>query len=925
MRYGLLLTACLLLLTIAGWSQTLLPRKYPSARVAHVIPGGGTYQNPTDPDVVTEFVQLYGEATADRVMLWETQHADFTSGGVTDSAVYNANYCGTVYVYYQSLMTTIAYRETGLRLIALNHSWDFENFYCHFAEDSYLDGNKVFSTNTIFYGRPPLLGYAPTYTDNCVRPFSPTSDTNVDVLATGSRSGLWVAVPEKVDQIRFILSQGGDPGATGELVIEYVNGVDANYHITSWGRITPVEDTTNGLRRSGVIRWVPPADWKFCVPYPPHFLGSALLTRGKAGCFFFRVRVVNYVTSPRIAAQDDAVWLEPVQLVETTGYRTGVVISATANTVKINNGGVYKKTDYYKGMIIEIVSGTGAGQQRSITASTASLTPTLTVSSNWDVLPDSTSTYRITGPTLKIRGWDARNDRNGDGYVDDSEFANLVNPNATARMRWQARVSGPTDWSKFNATCRANVWSAEYRQALLEYYVPLFHSVGAVGYMNDDARVLTSYANTQVLYGGHIEEYNGVIGHDQALADSYRDYFLLIHEMFRDAGVQWRGANISTSNMWLSSDTRLYLQNNRFTFFDCERTAEDKDALQSNLSVLGSWEWVAYAKVGVRPVVSMMISWDNFLSRSNTQASWERIKQIHLARFYLFNIPDMMFFHSWNRTYNYGSYNTVLGTGIRGYYKTGVPQNYAYIPHKMLSVDIGEPSGYIPTGYLPVPYIVGRGKNTVIGNTTQTQLSVPDVGTVDVYPTYVFFLWRSTAGGTVPDDAVLARMYTKGIVLLRVPKYPPSGSSYDNYTSDTNAVVVNLPDGPYRRVNYDGTLGPQVTQVAIRGYEGIVLVRDTQQPPASPNVQVSISVDKTNPKPLDVVTVTITARNVGNAEARNVRIQHNIPSEATYVLGSLKVNGATVADPTDTTKIDVTIPSVPAGGQATVQFQMVIR
>jgi len=34
-----------------------------------------------------------------------------------------------------------------------------------------------------------------------------------------------------------------------------------------------------------------------------------------------------------------------------------------------------------------------------------------------------------------VPGWDPANDRNGDGYVDDAEFANLANPSATARRR----------------------------------------------------------------------------------------------------------------------------------------------------------------------------------------------------------------------------------------------------------------------------------------------------------------------------------------------------------------------------------------------------------------------------------------------------------------------------------------------------------
>jgi uncharacterized repeat protein (TIGR01451 family) len=166
---------------------------------------------------------------------------------------------------------------------------------------------------------------------------------------------------------------------------------------------------------------------------------------------------------------------------------------------------------------------------------------------------------------------------------------------------------------------------------------------------------------------------------------------------------------------------------------------------------------------------------------------------------------------------------------------------------------------------------------------------------------------------------VYARNYTKGLVLMRL-KYIYSGISDSTY--QYTPVTVQLP-GTYRVVNYDGTLGPPVTEVAIRGGEGIILVAASQT--NAPSVQLSMNVDKHNPKPLDVVTVTITATNTGNAEARNVRVTHDIPQGATYVRGSLKLNGNALPDPTDPRKIDMTVGSIPAGGQATVVFQMVIR
>jgi len=251
----------------------------------------------------------------------------------------------------------------------------------------------------------------------------------------------------------------------------------------------------------------------------------------------------------------------------------------------------------------------------------------------------------------------------------------------------------------------------------------------------------------------------------------------------------------------------------------------------------------------------------------------------------------------------------------------------AYPPFDVVRVDIGVPTNRIPGGYQPMHY-VQVGSYTVVGDTTQTTLTnVPGTpnGTLEVIPTYVFYLWRSVSNvvGNIPEEAVLAREYTKGLVLYRARAFTPTSSAGRvSYMAPENAMTVQLP-GLYRRVNYDGTLGPPVTEISIRGFEGIVLVKASES--SQPDVQLTISVDRENPKPLDVVTVTITATNAGNADARNVRITHDIPQGATYVRGSLKLNGNALPDPTDATKIDVTVTSIPVGGQAVVVFQMVIR
>ena len=74
-----------------------------------------------------------------------------------------------------------------------------------------------------------------------------------------------------------------------------------------------------------------------------------------------------------------------------------------------------------------------------------------------------------------IPGWDPRNDRNGDGRVDDEEFGDLVNPAATARSMEEARLriyywssngkpDGPKDYIM-------NVGDPNYRRFIASVYI----------------------------------------------------------------------------------------------------------------------------------------------------------------------------------------------------------------------------------------------------------------------------------------------------------------------------------------------------------------------------------------------------------------------------------------------------------------------
>lgn len=83
---------------------------------------------------------------------------------------------------------------------------------------------------------------------------------------------------------------------------------------------------------------------------------------------------------------------------------TGTAQAGTATTIQLASGAfpALAGNDYFTGERVLVIEGTGAGQARLITGGTAS-TDTVTVGHAWDINPDDTSIYSITGAEADIR------------------------------------------------------------------------------------------------------------------------------------------------------------------------------------------------------------------------------------------------------------------------------------------------------------------------------------------------------------------------------------------------------------------------------------------------------------------------------------------------------------------------------------------
>ncbi|MCS7201157.1 MAG: hypothetical protein NZ822_03365, partial [Patescibacteria group bacterium] len=230
-----------------------------------------------------------------------------------------------------------------------------------------------------------------------------------------------------------------------------------------------------------------------------------------------------------------------------------------------------------------------------------------------------------------------------------------------------------------------------------------------------------------------------------------------------------------------------------------------------------------------------------------------------------------------------------------GFWKAGVPRNYAYRPHGLLIRDIGIPENTIPQGKRPMDLLwYGHGRTTCpsgdckIGDTTSTTLKVPISSTTDMeiktVPTYIYILqqidsrnYTNRSGTVIPFDAVYARNYTKGLVVYRTLfQYSGLWNGYED-----SIATVTLP-GFYRKVNYDGTLGPVTDKITLRGFEGAILVKAEHYPPDRDTItnikdylKISLFSDNYSPQPGDIITYRAVLRNISTTTL--VRTRFSFP------------------------------------------------
>lgn len=434
----------------------------------------------------------------------------------------------------------------------------------------------------------------------------------------------------------------------------------------------------------------------------------------------------------------------------------------------------------------------------------------------------------IEGTEGMVLGWDPTNDTNGDGYVDDSEFASRPNPNASARTRTESRLYPIGNmWSHASSWGYVNLRNPDVRSVWAQVQADVFAANNLAGAYNDDF-IMTINRFNVLNDGGVIAEYDAHVSSNEAKDIFYTDFTNLMNQIADESGA-YIAANISETNVY--QDEIGYKINKAFNLWLREGYVISSLGIDGYFGFNKMWDVAVANQANQDSMILSHVQYGRVDKLGNTQENWEKDLESALGAYYLISDPDHTYFNGWNGTFYYGSGNTTVSPW--SYYKAGVPKNYAYQPHGMLSVDIGTPSNTIPEGVMPLIYTAHKAAAEgeqwgdsyyKVGDSTSTILTHPEfeTGSLEAKPTFTYYAWHSdifTVNGKAPTQGVLARDFTKGKVLFFT-----TFNKGDALHLSQTSPPIDL-GGLYHRVNFDGTLSDPISQISLQGYEAAILVK----------------------------------------------------------------------------------------------------
>ena len=478
-----------------------------------------------------------------------------------------------------------------------------------------------------------------------------------------------------------------------------------------------------------------------------------------------------------------------------------------------------------------------------------------------------------------IRGWDARNDRNSDGYVDDAEFSNLVKTTATARRKLHARIS---EWSwgppPHGPQWRLNLGAYDAVKVLIELLASTLDE--PLGWGQSSGYSLLWFDSVDGwLWTEDKAEYPHEPGGD-GLADWQADLAAMISYAKELYGTRALiGANSGLGRWVIDKEMDVCIREAMFSTWSTARDWEGALAggLYGPFNPSSSY-W--QSRQAPQPRIQFLQHQYNLLYYiADTPAVWARDRIFGVAAYYLLQNPG---YDYWAAYRGFGYWPTIA------------------VNEKMwsgaLQIDIGVPTDSVPGGATALTpwgvWVLAQGA---------------DPGHPD-YPDITKSRYK-----------VYAREYTNGLVLLK----PKSGNDAGRSTFADNTATTHDLGGWYQPVHDDGTLGEPTTSVTLRNGEAAIFVGG--QPTVSFRVTPGAAI------PGSDVTYVATCTNPFPDPVTNVKIQGLIPAGTTYVADSALVDGTPVTpqsapDPDNPGQILIwVIVDQVAGNGGSSQFEYKVR
>jgi len=392
--------------------------------------------------------------------------------------------------------------------------------------------------------------------------------------------------------------------------------------------------------------------------------------------------------------------------------------------------------------------------------------------------------YQGSSGQYLVPGWDSANDRNADGFVDDSEFGSLVNPKATARFKYQARI--PTYYwapERFVSNLGNYHWrvvNANYIELLA---TNLHNGVSYDGIFEDNCtfndgstspapwRHDKKLGHYTLNSGGHVIEYPGETPGIQFTKD---------HLATDDAAYKKLK---SLGKILVGNSSQYYADNPNYNFPPVERISISNGTaggyFASNIHDGTFREFWMVPKASI----SYQGEWSDPVQGLKSQVNYannlcvtgNKMGFFHVRSSENTNPPD--FPVERERMYSL-AYFYLANDNKNAHFVFTQGNNFSsYWWWKAIEYDIGNPLG---------------GVN----------------------------IWANGTDSAGQSYYVYSREYSKALILVK-PK-PKWDSKF--YDSDSPMTTHKL-SGTYQRLNYDGTLGGPISQISLRNIEAAILIK----------------------------------------------------------------------------------------------------